>query len=279
MKISVLYHAASWLWMGFMGKRTTEPQWLNFGKSDDYFNLVHRPLQCLIFIAPLLLIYQIGITLHPWNPGATQTPNIIAFILMLRFFSLFGVVGNYFPLLAVVAILFSWHLARKDPWQFRPLLYLAMYGESLLWAIPMLVAAMLLADQSPAMHAIEFFARAPSHLSWETKIVLSIGAGIYEELLFRLVLITVLNFLLVDVFKLSLTKAIPIIILLSAVLFSLYHYLGGEKPAWDTFLFRTAAGIYFAAIYIFRGFGVDVGSHAAYDVIVVMLQAGGGHGI
>jgi hypothetical protein len=265
--------------MSKMPKRTTEPQWLNFGKGDDYFNLVHRPLQCLIFITPLLIIYQVGITLHPWNAGTTHTPNVIAFILMLRFFNLFGVAGNYFPLLAVVAILFAWHWARKDPWQFRPLLYIAMYAESLLWAVPMLVAAMLLADQSPAMRAIEFFAPAPTHLSWQTQMVLSIGAGVYEELLFRLVLITVLNFLLVDVFKLSLAKAIPIIIITSAVLFSLYHYLGAEKPAWDTFLFRTAAGIYFAAIYIFRGFGIDVGSHAAYDVIVVLLQMNGGHGL
>ncbi len=262
-----------------MAKRNAEPQWLNFGKSDDYFNLTHRPLQCLIFITPFLLIYQIGVTLHPWNPHAAHTPNIIAFILMLRFFSLFGVAGNYFPLLAVVAILLFWHIARKDPWQFRPLLYLGMFGESLLWAVPILVAALVLASRAPAMGAIQYFAPAPAHITWQTQLILSIGAGVYEELLFRLILITVLNFLLVDVFKLSLTKAIPIIIILSAVLFSLYHYLGGEQPSWDTFLFRTAAGIYFAAIFIFRGFGIDVASHAGYDVLIVLMQISGGHGL
>ena len=68
------------------------------------------------------------------------------------------------------------------------------------------------------------------------------------------------------------------IIITSAVLFSLYHYLGHETPAWNTFFFRTAAGIYFAAVFIFRGFGVDVGTHAAYDLILVFLQYSTHHG-
>jgi len=33
--------------------------WLIFGKGKGYFHRVHHPLQCLVFITPLLLIYQI----------------------------------------------------------------------------------------------------------------------------------------------------------------------------------------------------------------------------
>ena len=69
-------------------------------------------------------------------------------------------------------------------------------------------------------------------------------------------------------------SAIPLVIITSAVLFSAYHYLGAEGALpfnMSVFLFRTMAGIYFAGVYVFRGFGIVVGAHAIYDLIVVGL--------
>jgi membrane protease YdiL (CAAX protease family) len=100
-------------------------------------------------------------------------------------------------------------------------------------------------------------------------VVLSVGAGIYEELLFRLIAITVLNIFLVDVFELRVQYAIPIIIVATAILFSAYHYLGNEPFQAGTFFFRAALGVYLAGIFIYRGFGITVGSHTVYDLIVV----------
>jgi len=255
-----------------MAKHKPQPRWLNFGSEETYFDRTHRPLQCLIFISPLLIIYQIGITLHPWTPASDHQPNVIAFELILQFFSLFGAVGAYLPLLSVVAILLGWHISRRDPWRVEPTLYFGMAGESFLWAIPMLLMAALVARGAPL-----YAGSGTGHeLSWQTRAMLSIGAGVYEELLFRLVLITFLNILLVDIFRLSLTKAIPLILIISAVLFSLYHYLGNEPFSWATFLFRTVAGIYFAGLFIFRGFGIDVAAHSAYDLMVVALQTAAG---
>src|SRR3954452_8496104 len=98
-----------------MGKKRKE--WLQFGSGRSYVHRVHRPLQCLVFITPLLLFYQIASTLHPWTPQTTgYNPHVVAFVLMLNFFKLFGAAGNVLPLMAVVAILIFWHLARKDPW-------------------------------------------------------------------------------------------------------------------------------------------------------------------
>ncbi len=114
-------------------KRT---QWLQIGSGKSYAHRVHQPLQCLIFITPLLLFYQIASTLHP---GASGQEHVIAFILMLKFFGLFGAAGNVLPLLSVVAILLCWHLARKDRWAFDPKLYWGMLGESIVWAIPIVV--------------------------------------------------------------------------------------------------------------------------------------------
>src|SRR5687768_9670920 len=119
-----------------MARKRTD--WLQFGSGKSYFHRVHQPLQCLIFITPLLLYYQIAALISPWSAdqGAGGGPQVVAFVLMLKFFGWFGVAGNYFPLLAVVAILLFWHFARKDKWSFDPKLYAGMAGESIIWAIP-----------------------------------------------------------------------------------------------------------------------------------------------
>lgn len=243
-------------------KRT---EWLKIGSGNSYAHRVHRPLQCLIFITPLLLFYQIASTLHPWSPDQQYSSHVVAFVLMLKFFAIFGAAGNVLPLLAVVAILISWHLARKDPWDVSPKLYLGMFGESIVWAIPIFVIGLAVTSHMRAAAAVQ------ESMPWQSEVVLSVGAGIYEELLFRLIAIIALNILLVDVFELSLQVAIPIIIIASALLFSLYHLLGNEPFNVGTFSFRCALGVYLAGIFIYRGFGITVWTHAVYDLIVVAV--------
>ena len=59
----------------------------------------------------------------------------------------------------------------------------------------------------------------------------------------------------------------------SALLFSLAHHAGtpGEAFTWFAFIFRWLAGVYFAWVFVVRGFGVAVGTHTAYDVLVGWL--------
>ena len=188
---------------------------------------------------------------------------------MLQFFGLFGVVGSYFPLLAVVAILLSWHLARKDRWSFDPQLYLGMAAESVVWGVPILIIGMAVMRYSTPAFGLPILAAA--ELPLRSQIVLSVGAGVYEELLFRLIAITVMNMILVDVFEMKIQAAIPIIIVASAVRFSAYHYLGPEPFDTGKFFFRTGIGIYLAGIYIYRGFGIAVGAHTVYDLILAIF--------
>ena len=56
----------------------------------------------------------------------------------------------------------------------------------------------------------------------------------------------------------------------AAVAFAAAHHVGptGEAVSTARFLFRVTAGLYFTTLYVARGFGVAVGTHAGYDVLV-----------
>jgi membrane protease YdiL (CAAX protease family) len=100
-------------------------------------------------------------------------------------------------------------------------------------------------------------------------IITFLGAGIYEEVLFRLLLFTGLVWLALHL-QIPRLGAIPIAAIGSALLFAAAHNIGpyGEKFDGYVFLFRALAGIYFALLFKIRGFGIAVGAHAIYDVLV-----------
>ena len=99
-----------------------------------------------------------------------------------------------------------------------------------------------------------------------------LGAGVYEEAIFRLALIP----LFLATLKLLHLPQIPrqtLAVTASALLFSMAHHAGapGEPFTWFAFIFRWTAGVYFAWVFLARGFGVAVGTHAAYDILVGSL--------
>jgi hypothetical protein len=121
-------------------------------------------------------------------------------------------------------------------------------------------------------------------IGWQdvlANVVTGIGAGIYEELVFRLILIVVLMVLFQDVLQTGHKISIILSVFISAALFGAYHhivYLGGQfvqsSPFnWTEFGFRTIAGIYFAVLFAIRGFGITAGAHAFYDIIAVVMNA------
>jgi hypothetical protein len=101
------------------------------------------------------------------------------------------------------------------------------------------------------------------------QVITYIGAGVYEEVLFRLGLFSVSCFLL----RMVSVPRLPAVLLAgvgAALTFAAAHHVGpaGEEMVPARFLFRTMAGLYFTALYVVRGFGVAVGAHAGYDVLV-----------
>jgi hypothetical protein len=123
-------------------------------------------------------------------------------------------------------------------------------------------------------------AKQKTNQSMLADIVTGIGAGIYEELLFRLILICALMLLLQDVLGINQHSAVIISVLVSAALFGAHHHIDfltgmanqSDLFDWAKFVFRTTAGVYFAALFAIRGFGITAGTHAFYDIIATLIN-------
>jgi hypothetical protein len=233
------------------------------GNRRGYFHRSELPLTSLLFLLPPIIIYEVAVR---W----VYSTEIIASRLLQDFFHLFGATGRSLPALAVVGILLAWHIARNDPWRIYPGTLLGMAVESLLLVIPVLAIYAACAQYVP-LYATSHLSAASG--SMEGMMVLSLGAGIYEELIFRLIAFTLLDLLLIDLLGLSRRLSLILILIIPAVLFAMYHYLGHEHFQWQSFAFRTAAGVYFGVIFLMRGFGITAGTHAAYDIFAVCLAA------
>lgn len=99
----------------------------------------------------------------------------------------------------------------------------------------------------------------------------SLGAGIFEETLFRLGLLSLLALLLQRACRAMSVHPLvgtSLAVLISALLFSLFHHVGiGAHPfEIHEFVFRAVAGIILGALFVLRGFGVCVYTHAIYDL-------------
>lgn len=102
-------------------------------------------------------------------------------------------------------------------------------------------------------------------------LVASIGAGIFEEALFRLVLLSLLALLLGRIavaLGVSAKIGVVLAVVASALVFSWFHHFGATAEPYqaNVFLFRALAGVLLGMLFVTRGFAVCVYAHAVYDV-------------
>lgn len=245
-------------------------------KRDGYLQLSMRPLYILVFLLPLVVLYEVGSVMYL---SGARPQTIKAHRLFEDLFHVMGAVGLYLPAIALVTVLFIWHLLVGDKWKVKPLVVATMAVESLVWTLPLLVLGSLHMKTFPERAAA--LAQVPETwmaLEWQARATIAVGAGIYEEMLFRLVGVAMLHFVLADVARLKDSVASGAAVVVAAVAFAMYHQVrldtGGIN--WPWMLFLTAAGLYFGMLYILRGFGITVGTHALYDVLVLVLLPSSG---
>ena len=105
-------------------------------------------------------------------------------------------------------------------------------------------------------------------------VTLAIGAGIYEEFLFRVIMIFLLKYILGLIIQWGHFLKFFISIVLASGFFSLFHFIGefGDYFTFNIFMVRFLAGIYLGILYSFRGFGIAAWTHSLYDLIVLTYQ-------
>lgn len=229
-------------------------------KPERYWALSTQPLHVLVFLAPLILLYEAGSALFLTNADTGHLDATIrARALFSHFFELFGVGGAFLPGVAMIVVLFLWHLLAKYSWRIRPRTLGLMAVESIAWTLPLLVLAAA-TDRFRLAEASEI-----AEHSFGAGATIAIGAGLYEELLFRMIVITLAHFVLVDLLSLKETPGRILAILIAAIAFTLYHH------DWQTnYAFYLAAGMYLGGVYLYRGFGVVVATHALYDLVLLL---------
>lgn len=224
------------------------------GELSRYYQNSRRLTVSLVLVLPLLLVYEAGILL-----AGSRVVNH-AGELVRRMIALLGV-DAYLALTAMVAALFVIVLvAKRSGASRRFTLYWLMIVEAFLYG------ALLGPIASLVPRAV--LSAAEVSASTGTTLLLYIGAGVWEELVFRFAILGGLVWLTVHVLKGRPAVFTAVSLLASAVLFSLFHHLGslGEPFEPGVFLFRTAAGLALGVVYLFRGLGICVCTHAFYNV-------------
>jgi len=222
------------------------------------------PLETLVFLLPFILAYEIGCLLLHTSGGGVGQERVVAFHLLQLFFEMFGSTGVWMPGLAVVVILLCTHIVSRRPWRVRRQAVGLMYAEAGLLAVPLIAL-------NHVLHITPLHTGAGGDVI--TEAVLGVGAGVYEELVFRLMLISGLVMLGSDFLKLPARGTLAVAVVVSAIAFAAHHHppLGSEPFDSTAFAFRACAGLYLGGLFVFRGYGPAAGTHAAYNLIITLL--------
>lgn len=232
----------------------------------QYFTNTHTLLYSFLFSLPLFLIYETLIIIS--QPNADQLVRISVDVWMKAIFTFLGVNAVSFSLLLMLLIgLFILYRERERLKELNFKYFPVLILESLIYGVIVAYVSSLLTNI-----LLNFSASDPiSELTYLQKLALSLGAGLYEELFFRVILVSLFIFLFNKVFHNKKWASVTAAVVLSALLFSAVHYTGsmGDFFTLNSFFFRFIFGMILNGIYVARGFGVAAWTHALYDVMVI----------
>jgi hypothetical protein len=236
--------------------RRDRPVTLNARRDDELVDV--------LLTAPLFVVYHLGIVFMSVRNGFDPITD-----------SLLSVLHRSLPLYLGITLLVAGLLFAVVKWtriggKIKATTFAIRIGESTLYAFAMAAAARAAVAQTLSVPKLSAAGPSVGPLS---AIVLSSGAGFYEELAFRVVLFGAGAWLVHKLFKATGGKIVGEIVwaLVAAASFSAVHYLGslGDSFTFASFVFRLVCGLVLTAVYRFRGFAAAVWTHALYDIGVM----------
>jgi membrane protease YdiL (CAAX protease family) len=233
---------------------------------QPYFSQTSSLKYSYLSALPLLVLYEVLIYIS--QPDSDQFVRLSTDIWLKSIFAYFGFNTLKFTFaLAFILGVYIFFRERENPLRVRVKFFLYMILESIFYAI---VLAMLISGFIGLI-----FNMAPGEgIAGLTKLqqfALSLGAGLYEELVFRVILVSAL-LLLFKWLNFGGGWKHAAAMITAALLFSAMHYIGpfGDNFTVQSFLFRFLFGLALNGLLIYRGFGIAAWTHSLYDVIVVV---------
>mgnify|MGYP001257860701 CR=1 FL=1 len=233
-----------------------------------YFSFTSSLTYSYLIALPLLIMYEVFILIS--QPDADQFVRLSTDIWIKWIFASLGF--NTLKFTAAIVLIMGiviYFKERTNPVKIYGRYFIYMILESIFYAI-------ILAILISGFVGYIFNADANSSIAGLTKfqqLALSLGAGLYEELVFRVLLVYGLIIVLGWLgFNKGWKQAAAMII--AALLFSAVHYVGsfGDQFTLSSFMFRFLFGLALNGLLIYRGFGIAAWTHSMYDVIVVMAS-------
>lgn len=241
-----------------------------FPTMSRYLSLTRTHSYSLLFALPLLLLYEAGAIYTARSAGSNLRNG--ADVLLRTLFAIGGIegaLGVAFLMTLVAAALIILERRRSTiPLRFLP--FIGMAAESLAYAMLLGVVVGTATQQILQGFSAVLSVTQLASLSMPEAVVLSLGAGLYEELVFRVLLVGGLY----AAFRGSGMTALQgglVSIVVASVAFSTFHYIGPYGESWEvgSFIFRFIAGLAFSVLFLTRGFGIAAWTHALYDLILV----------
>lgn len=231
----------------------------------NYFNTTHTLLYSYLISLPLLLAYEILIYIS--QPASDQVVRISVDVWVKTLFSYFS--HDVLSITLIVAALLGIFVVYKERERLsslKPAFFMGMLLEATAYAF-----LLSLIISSTVQGLLQILPSDPiEQLGILQQFALSLGAGLYEELFFRVILVSTLLFIFKRVFSKKFF-AISASMILAAIIFSLVHFVGalGDDFSLGAFLFRFLFGLALNGLYIWRGFGMAAWTHAIYDIMVL----------
>jgi len=235
-----------------------------------YFAATRRLSVSLLFSLPLLAVYELGVLLMRSEPSAAAAMVKTPISWMQRhptelLGSNVALVVNSLLIVAVIAAV----VRAKRLGALHLGTFAGMLGESAVYALLLGPAAL-----APLVGRFELGGFRPQFDQFASKVFISAGAGFYEELFFRAILLGSIYYIARRGGGLKPVVAGVIALVGSGGIFSSAHFLNpGEGPDLGAFLYRLSAGMLLGLIYLSRGLGVAAWTHALYDLYVLCLAA------
>lgn len=242
------------------------------GRLSGYFKLSSSAYYGVATAIPMLLVYEVLLFIGG-NPHLGQVRNA-GDVWLRQILGSLDIKQTHAAMVMLLGLVIATVVLRRGGIRLKGTYLGLMAGEAAIYGLLLAIFSSVYSTisffvlENSALQTTALFAAAPLSGGMVQNIALFLGAGLFEEFIFRVVLLWVLLLLLRPWLPGYLAAAAAIGI--AAGLFSAAHYIGPMAYPLElsTFVFRFLAGLWFTGLYYLRGFSVAAYSHAFYDIIV-----------